>query len=60
VPMTGGVSLRSRVKGNFHARFCSRGGGSDPLVDCNRTGGTVATPTVLVHTRANSSFAARR
>jgi hypothetical protein len=25
------------VKGNFHARFCSRGGGSDPLVYCNRT-----------------------
>jgi hypothetical protein len=26
------------VKGNFHARFWSRGGGSDSLVDCNRTG----------------------
>jgi hypothetical protein len=25
------------VKGNFHARFCSRGGGSAPLVYCNRT-----------------------
>ena len=25
------------MKGNFHARFCSRGGGSDPLVYCNRT-----------------------
>jgi hypothetical protein len=25
------------VKGNFHARFCNRGGGSDPLVYCNRT-----------------------
>jgi hypothetical protein len=25
------------VKGNFHARFCHRGGGSDPLVYCNRT-----------------------
>jgi hypothetical protein len=27
------------VKGNVHARFCSRGGGSDPLVYCNRVGG---------------------
>ncbi len=25
------------MKGNFHARFCRRGGGSDPLVYCNRT-----------------------
>jgi hypothetical protein len=24
------------VKGNFHARFCSRGGGSDSLAYCNR------------------------
>jgi hypothetical protein len=26
------------VKGNFHARFCSRDGGSDSPVYCNRTG----------------------
>jgi hypothetical protein len=25
------------VKGNLHARFWSRGEGSDPLVDCNLT-----------------------
>jgi hypothetical protein len=25
------------VKGNFHARFCSRGGGSDSLAYCNRS-----------------------
>ena len=37
--MTRGVSPRSRVPGNRHARVCSRDGGSDPLVDCNRTGG---------------------
>jgi hypothetical protein len=36
--MTEDISLRSRVKGNVHARFCSRGRGSDSLVDCNRTG----------------------
>jgi hypothetical protein len=35
--MTGGVSLRSRVPGNRQARFCSREGGSDSLVDCNWT-----------------------
>ena len=29
-------SLRSRVKGNFQARFCSRDGGSDSLADCNK------------------------
>jgi Transposase zinc-binding domain len=37
--VTGTTRLRSRVKGNFHARFCSRDGGSDSPVDCNRTGG---------------------
>jgi len=35
VLVTGGVSLRSRVPGNWHARFCSRGGGSDSLAYCN-------------------------
>jgi hypothetical protein len=34
--------LRSRVPRKWHARFCSRGGGSDPLVDCNRMGGTAS------------------
>jgi len=33
--MTRATSLRSRVKGNFQARFWSRGGGSDSLTDCN-------------------------
>ena len=35
VLVTRGVALRSRVKGNFHARFCSRGEESDFLIDCN-------------------------
>jgi hypothetical protein len=34
--MTRGLSLRSRVPGNWHARFCNRGGGSDSLAYCNR------------------------
>jgi hypothetical protein len=38
VCVTSTTRLRSRVKGNFHARFCSRGGGSAPLVYCNLTG----------------------
>jgi len=37
MPVTRGVSLRSRVPGNWHARFCSRGGGSDSLAYCNVT-----------------------
>src|SRR5215470_4521197 len=36
MPMTEGTSLRSRVPRKWHARFCSRGGGSDPFIDCNR------------------------
>jgi hypothetical protein len=36
MPMTVGASLRSRVPPKWHARFCSRGGGSDPSIDCNR------------------------
>src|SRR5215471_17290613 len=36
MPMTKGASLRSRVPLKWHARFCSRGGGSDPSIDCNR------------------------
>src|SRR5262247_3949369 len=36
MPMTEGTSLRSRVPRKWHARFCSRGGGSDPSIDCNR------------------------
>jgi len=35
MPVTRGLSLRSRVPGNWHARFCSRGGGSDSLAYCN-------------------------
>jgi hypothetical protein len=58
--VTGTTRLRSRVKGNFHARFCSSGGGSDLLVDCNRTGGTVAVRTLLVQTRVGGGFVARR
>jgi hypothetical protein len=36
MPVTRGLALRSRVPGNWHARFCSRDGGSDSLVYCNR------------------------
>ncbi len=36
IPVTRGLSLRSRVPGNWHARFCSRGEESDFLIDCNR------------------------
>ena len=35
IPVTRGLSLRSRVPGNWHARFCSRGEESDSLVYCN-------------------------
>src|SRR5688572_22615646 len=35
VCMTNTASLRSRVPGNWQARFCSRGGGSDSLAYCN-------------------------
>src|SRR5712692_1700110 len=35
MPVTRGLALRSRVPGNWHARFCSRGGGSDSLAYCN-------------------------
>jgi hypothetical protein len=34
--MTEGASLKSHVPQKWHARFCSRGGGSDPSIDCNR------------------------
>jgi len=37
MPVTRGLALRSRVPGNWHARFCSRGGESDFLIDCNPT-----------------------
>ena len=40
MPVTRGLSLRSRVPGNWHARFCSRDGGSDSLVYCNLTPGS--------------------
>ena len=36
MPVTRGLSLRSRVPGNWHARFWSRGGGSDFLIYCNQ------------------------
>jgi hypothetical protein len=36
MPVTRGLALRSRVPGNWHARFWSRDGGSDSLVYCNR------------------------
>jgi hypothetical protein len=42
MPVTRGLSLRSRVPGNWHARFCSRGEESDFLIDCNLDRGHVA------------------
>jgi maleate isomerase len=52
------------VKGNFHARFCNRGGGSDPLVYCNRTAhsaGFVAVPgSVLVGRRSPGALCIMR
>src|SRR2546427_7791126 len=35
VPMTRGASLRSRVKGNFQARFWNSGGRGDSPADCS-------------------------
>jgi hypothetical protein len=61
VCVTGTTRVRSRVKGHFHARFCSRGGGSDPLVYCNRTRQTAAAPlTGSVGRPANTSNEGRR
>src|SRR5215475_4334752 len=39
VPMTRGASLRSRVKGNFQARFWSSGGRGDSPTDCSKWSG---------------------
>jgi hypothetical protein len=36
VPMTRGTSLRSRVKGNFQARFWNSGGRGDSPADCSK------------------------
>jgi hypothetical protein len=36
VPMTRGALLRSRVKGNFQARFWSSGGRGDSPTDCRK------------------------
>ena len=36
VPMTRGTSLRSRVKGNFQARFWNSGGRGDSPADCGK------------------------
>ena len=36
VPMTRGASLRSRVKGNFQARFWNSGGRGDSPADCSK------------------------
>jgi hypothetical protein len=36
VPMTRGALLRSRVKGNFPARFWSSGGRGDSPTDCHK------------------------
>jgi hypothetical protein len=42
MPVTKGLALRSRVPGNWPARFWSRGGGSDSLAYCNLDPGLVA------------------
>lgn len=44
MPVTRGLSLRSRVPENWHARFCSRGEESDFLIDCDRTRHIAAAP----------------
>ena len=36
VPLTRGTSLRSRVKGNFQARFWNSGGRGDSPADCGK------------------------
>src|SRR5215471_5943103 len=36
VPMTRGAALRSRVKGNFQARFWNSGGRGDSPADCSK------------------------
>src|SRR5215470_867878 len=36
VPMTRGAALRSRVKGNFQARFWNSGGQGDSPTDCSK------------------------
>src|SRR5215510_3693385 len=36
VPMTRGATLRSRVKGNFQARFWNSGGRGDSPTDCRK------------------------
>src|SRR5215472_9351746 len=41
VPMTRGASLRSRVKGNFQARFWSSGGRGDSPTDCRKLSGAI-------------------
>src|SRR4029453_16771309 len=42
VPMTRGASLRSRVKGNFQARFWSSGGRGDSPTDCRKLSDSVS------------------
>ena len=44
VPMTRGASLRSRVKGNFQARFWSSGGRGDSPTDCRKLSDIAETP----------------
>src|SRR5215468_4900629 len=39
VPMTRGATLRSRVKGNFQARFWNSGGRGDSPTDCRKLSG---------------------
>src|SRR5262245_25337699 len=41
VPMTRGAALRSRVKGNFQARFWNSGGRGDSPTDCSKLSDTI-------------------
>ena len=59
VPMTRGASLRSRVKGNFQARFWSSGGRGDSPTDCRTLSDfptAVENTTPLPSVRAHDSW----
>ena len=45
------------MPGNWHARFCSRDGGSDSLVYCNPTGRTELVPCLVVQAEVRGSSA---
>src|SRR5215510_12269037 len=52
VPMTRDALLRSRVKGNFQARFWSSGGWGDSPTDCRKLREIGSTPPATEDTRS--------